>query len=77
MAIFEYVNVLAHQEFVLRDGSLLVQLSVLEVFNLLLSVVELQWSIFKNNDVLTRILFFFVGLKTRFFRNQAKGLSGN
>lgn len=36
MAVFEYVDVLAHQEFVLRDGSLLVQLSVLEVFNLLL-----------------------------------------
>lgn len=36
MAVFEYVDVLAHQEFVLRNGSLLVQLSVLEVFNLLL-----------------------------------------
>jgi len=36
VAVFEYVDVLAHQEFVLRNGSLLVQLSVLEVFNLLL-----------------------------------------
>jgi hypothetical protein len=37
MAIFEHIDVLAHQEFVLHHRPLLVQLSILEVFNLLLS----------------------------------------